>query len=111
MSKKYSPSGYVIIDLGVLDLEESKTLTPDDNDDVKTLISLFYDSGVLNEKLKKPVLLKVYDSSTKASYMGFVIQSGIQLQLTGYAFGENSVSGITVRVTENNIVVSATWSM
>ena len=68
MAKKYTPSGYQIINLEVVD-NSGFTITPDDNEDSKILfdmMALFLDKGIL----KKPILLHLTETTNGNSICG-----------------------------------------
>lgn len=76
MAKKYSPSGYQIINLGLLDLSSSITITDYDTEELKVLREVFLNFSNQNKKDEpihvKPILLSITNSDSGISYCGFV---------------------------------------
>lgn len=105
MGKKYTPSGYQIIDLGTIDLSTTpKDILKGVNADVDKLIEL-YANGKLNNK---PILLSFY----AANFFGkqiTVIPSCLDnlLQFSNMSDDATGVWSVVIYVTNNKITYQA----
>lgn len=75
MAKKYSPSGYQIIDLGRHDLSSTITINKGENADADVLIDL-YTRGKISDK---PILIRIVSGNSEMS--GFCTRAGDFLNL------------------------------
>ena len=66
MAKKYIPSGYIIVDLGELDLSSPVTIT--DEEVIKSLIEN------ARKEHSKPILLTFTDTDAEVRYSGFLVE-------------------------------------
>ncbi len=99
MAKKYQPSGYLIVNLGSLDLSTINTLT-DANPEVKSLLE------ELQKEESKPIWLYVNDTDQGWIYVGICSRCGSRLSLMTIN-GDGDIVVITIMIGTNFIEVSS----